>query len=273
MVFRKLICWMLAFAVSGAPITNTPKETEEALRSLFCWEETPQINYFCKARPDIEALLNSPPRVEGSVYLYCTHATECYTREKETFRESAPYHTEDVDYNMLSITACMEELLTAEKIPVYRDETLHDTPSYTAAYASSRKGLKKALKSQGNLALVLDIHRDASDGKKQLRPLVPGGSPCAQIMLVVGTGENGLPHPNWKENLALALNLYRILEELRPGINRPLSLRTQRFNQDLTPGALLIEIGGAGNTREEALAAARVLAQAIAQLVREGSTS
>ena len=47
---------------------------------------------------------------------------------------------------------------------------------------------------------------------------------------------------------------------------RPLNLRAQRFNQDLSAGALLVEVGAAGNTREEALAAAELLAEAVAQL-------
>ena len=49
---------------------------------------------------------------------------------------------------------------------------------------------------------------------------------------------------------------------------RPLQLRAQRFNQDLSPGALLIEVGAAGNTHPEAHTAARELAKAIVALAR-----
>ena len=66
--------------------------------------------------------------------------------------------------------------------------------------------------------------------------------------------------------MSLGLKLHAQLERQSPGITRPLQLRSQRFNQDLLPGALLIEVGAAGNTHEEARNAARQLAMAIAAL-------
>ena len=49
---------------------------------------------------------------------------------------------------------------------------------------------------------------------------------------------------------------------------RPLQLRAQRFNQDLSSGALLIEVGAAGNSHEEAGIAAKQLAEAIVALAK-----
>ena len=85
-------------------------------------------------------------------------------------------------------------------------------------------------------------------------------------MLVVGTDASGLNHPDWEENMALAVKLQTMLERICPGICRPISFRTQRFNQDLSPGGLIVEVGAAGNTREEALRATEYLAQAIIAL-------
>jgi stage II sporulation protein P len=82
-------------------------------------------------------------------------------------------------------------------------------------------------------------------------------------MLVMGTN-----HDNWEENLSLGVKLHAQLERQAPGIMRKLCLRPQRFNQDLCPGALLVEVGAAGNTRAEALRAAYQLAQAVAALSR-----
>jgi stage II sporulation protein P len=56
------------------------------------------------------------------------------------------------------------------------------------------------------------------------------------------------------------------LERTDPGIMRPIYLRTERFNQDLRPGALLVEVGAAGNTLQEALYAAEALGHAIGAL-------
>jgi len=87
-------------------------------------------------------------------------------------------------------------------------------------------------------------------------------------MLVVGTNAAGQDHENWEENLALALKLHLQLQRQDPGIMRPLQLRRQRFNQDVSPGALIVEVGAAGNSHGEALIAAERLAVAITALAR-----
>jgi stage II sporulation protein P len=66
--------------------------------------------------------------------------------------------------------------------------------------------------------------------------------------------------------MALAVKLTAQLEKMYPGITRPISFRSQRFNQDLSSGALLVEVGAAGNTRQEALQAAQALAEGILAL-------
>jgi len=87
------------------------------------------------------------------------------------------------------------------------------------------------------------------------------GEDSAQLMIVIGTN-----HEGYEDNLSLGLKLHVQLEHQAPGIMRPLQLRAQRFNQDLSPGALLIEVGAAGNSHEEARLAAQELAQAIVAL-------
>ena len=92
-------------------------------------------------------------------------------------------------------------------------------------------------------------------------------------MLVVGSDAGGLSHPHWQENMALAVKLHAQLEKNCPGICRPISFRSQCFNQDLSPGALLVEVGAAGNTRAEALLATEQLAQGILALAHGTVTS
>jgi len=69
------------------------------------------------------------------------------------------------------------------------------------------------------------------------------------------------------------VKLHAQLEKLYPGICRPISFRKERFNQDLSPGAMLIEVGAAGDTMEEALVATEALAEGIALLLTADSTS
>lgn len=265
---------------SPPPAQAAPVETTEATEApappeplVFTEADTVSLYNTAGLNVDPMALLRAEmtlPESEGpQVLLYSTHATESYTKTQENYLESAAYRTLDPDYNVLSLGAALKTELEALGIETVRDETLHDYPSYNAAYSHSRKTVRQYLKDTPSLALSLDLHRDAADtASGQLRPLANvEGASAAQIMLVVGTDAR-LSNPNWQKNLSLALKLQALLERISPGITRPTCLRPQRFNQDLSPGCLLIEIGGAGNTHAEALAALPVLAQAIAQLLQ-----
>ena len=92
-------------------------------------------------------------------------------------------------------------------------------------------------------------------------------------MLVVGTDGSGMHHPNWQENLAAAIKLQILLEKQAPGITRPILLRAQRFNHDLSAGAMIVEIGAAGNTFQEAMGAVEYLAQALIGLMHGSTTA
>lgn len=204
-----------------------------------------------------------------TVLIVHTHATESYTREpEEDYKESSAYRTLDERYNMISVGAEVARLLEEGGVGVIHDRVLHDYPSYNGSYNHARKSIESYLKQYPTIRLVLDIHRDASgDNKNQLHTeATVGGEKSAQIMLVVGTNASGLKHPNWEQNLALGLKLHVQLERLAPGICRYVNLRAQRFNQDESPGALIVEVGGAGNSHDEALRAAGMLAQAILAL-------
>ncbi len=240
-----------------------------------------EIKTNCSAEPDVEKLITQPlswdlTGTEPTVLILHTHATESYTRSPgEVYTESSPYRTLDEDYNMISVGDHLAELLQAGGIGVVHDRTLHDYPSYSGSYNQARKTIAACLEEYPGIRLVLDLHRDASgDNGNQMRTQARvNGKSSAQIMLVVGTDESGLKHPGWEENLALGLKLHTQCERIAPGIMRYVNLRAQRFNQDMSPGALIVEIGAAGNTHAEALTATAVLAEAILSLSKGSSVS
>lgn len=206
---------------------------------------------------------------EPTVLILHTHATESYTRSAgEDYEESAAFRTLNESYNMISVGDHLAQLLEAGGVHVLHDRTLHDYPSYNGSYNHARKAMESYLEEYPSISLVLDLHRDASaDLNNQMRTeATVDGKSSAQIMFVVGTNGTGLKHPNWEENLSLALKLQVQMERCAPGICRNINLRAQRFNQDESPGALLVEVGAAGNTHEEALTAMEVLAETILSL-------
>ena len=239
------------------------------------------VRYNCILRPDVEALITAPlnwdlQSGEPTVLILHTHGTESYTKSLgEGYRESAAFRTLDESYNMISLGAHLANLLEEGGIRVIHDKTTHDYPSYSGSYNHARKSISQYLQEYPSIRLVLDLHRDASaDNNNQMRTeATVDGKPSAQLMIVVGSSASGLKHPNWEENMALALKLHTQLEGIAPGIMRYVNLRGQRFNQDLSPGALIVEVGAAGNTHPEAMQAVEVLAKGILSLAKGTSIS
>lgn len=266
------------------PSQTLPTETEPAA-ALPSFSEadldfTP-IRYSCDYRPQLQPLLTRPLEWtlsdgEPAVLIVHTHGSECYTRQPEQdYQETAPYRTLETACNMVAVGDYLAQLLQQAGIVVIHDRQLHDYPSYPSSYSNSRKSVKEYLAQYPGIRLVLDIHRDAaenSDGSQFATAAMVDGQPSAQLMFLVGTDASGNYHPDWQDNLALALKLNVLLERDSPGITRKTTLRAQRFNQDLAPLALLVEVGSAGNTLQEALTATTVLARAIIALA-DGSTS
>ena len=149
------------------------------------------------------------------------------------------------------------------------DRSLHDYPSYNSAYSNSRQAISEYLEQNPSLCLVLDLHRDAAEdasGRQKTAAVTIDGVSTANLMLVMGSDKGSLAYPDWEKNLALAVKLQAQLEAEYPGLCRPIKLGTNRYNQDLCTGALLVEVGTAGNAHAEALKAAECLAEGILTL-------
>lgn len=233
--------------------------------------ESLSINCSFDYSADLPALLTQPlswdlTEEDPTVLILHSHSTESYTG---TYQQTTAYHTTDTEQNLISIGSHLANLLEEGGIRVLHDTTLHDTPSYNDAYINSRASAQAYLAQYPSIRLILDLHRDSyedEEGNQIVRTVFSQGTQLAQLMFVVGTDYAGYEHPDWQDNLALALKLQTQLESLCPGICRSINLRSQRFNQDLSPGSLLIEVGACGNTQQEALLAAEVLAEGILSL-------
>ena len=205
-----------------------------------------------------------------TVLILHTHATESY-ENTENYAETAAYRTLDEDHNMLCIGQAVADILEEGGVHVIHDRTLHDYPVYNDAYQNARETIRSHLEENPSICLVLDLHRDAAEdsaGNQKRETVELDGSPSARLMLVMGSDQGSLSHAQWQKNLSLAVKLQAQLESSHPGLCRPIQLRTSRYNQDLSTGALLVEVGTAGNTKAEALQAANYLAQGILSLAK-----
>ena len=251
-------------------VESPPAAMKEPVLPAFSGAEEVELYYAADKNPDIPGLLAKP--LEWSLYgeaptvlILHTHSTESYTKKGEVYKETSAWRTLDENYNMLSMGAALAQLLEEAGIPTVQDRELHDYPSYNGSYTDARKSIRELLEAHPTISLVLDLHRDASgEGAAQMRTRAKvGEESSAQLMVVLGTN-----HKGYEENLSLGLKLHTLLEGSHPGLMRPLQLRAQRFNQDLSPGALLIEVGAAGNSHSEALTAVKALAEGIIALAR-----
>ena len=73
------------------------------------------------------------------------------------------------------------------------------------------------------------------------------------------------------ENLKLAVAIQEQILSDYPTLMRPMLLRKSRYNQHATTGSLLVEVGAAGNSPEEALLAARLFAQEMTEVLQARS--
>ncbi len=205
------------------------------------------------------------------VLILHTHGTEAYAPDGAAAVPSDyPYRSEDITENVVSVGAVLTETLTDAGIPVLHCQTMFDASSYTDSYELAAAYIRETVAAYPSIRYVFDVHRDAlqaSDGS-MLRPVTEiGEETCAQVMSVVGTDGAGAYYPDWRDNLTVAIHLQKRLNDAHPAFARPINLRSATFNAQYAPGSLLLEIGAAGNSVEEARSAAYHLGKILAELI------
>ena len=207
------------------------------------------------------------PADEPQILIIHTHASEAYTQSgADRYSPSDVSRTEDTQFNVVRIGDELTEILSEAGLNVVHDRGIYDYPSYTGSYMRTEAAIGQYLESCPGIRVVLDIHRDAlGSGDVVYKTMAEEeGTAASQIMLLVGTDESGLEHPDWRGNLAFAMYLQNAVNSAFPTLMRPVLLVSQRYNQQLTPGSLIVEVGSSGNTLREALAAIRLFGRAIA---------
>ena len=205
------------------------------------------------------------------VLIVHTHGSEAYTMPPgEEYEASSECRTTDCNYNVVRVGDEIAAALEEAGISVINDATLHDYPQYSGAYDRSLATINSYLEQYPSISFVLDIHRDAiSDGEGNMYKVVSNvaGVNAAQMTFVIGTDGGGLEHLNWRENVKLAAAVQQNLLDDYPTLMRPITVRNSRYNQHVTTGSLLVEMGAAGNSLDEALLYGRLLGQALAETI------
>lgn len=202
-----------------------------------------------------------------------THASEAYTMDgTDVYQESDAYRTTDDNYNVVRVGDEMQQVFESMGLQVVHDRTLYDYPQYDGSYTRSRASVQQWLEEYPSIQVILDVHRDALVGEDGtiFKPIANiDGEKTAQVLMIIGTNDLGQDHPNWTQNLALAVRIQQQLDSAAPTLARPITLRSSSFNQQLSCGFLLVEVGSHGNTLQEALRAGRLFARAAGEILLE----
>ena len=193
---------------------------------------------------------------EPQVLIYHTHATESFKTDNQPyFTEDFSSRSRDNSKNMVSVGKIVAEKLNSAGIKTLHSDTLHDYPGYSQSYSRSAQTINYYLKKYPTIKVIIDFHRDAvsaSGGNKVKLVTQINGKAAAQVMIVQGCQSGSVTNfPNWKENLKLATKFQQTIEKNYPTLARPMLVVSKNYNQSLSKGAMLVEIGTDVNTLEE----------------------
>ena len=221
---------------------------------------------------DIATLMGEPltQRLSAAgpqILVIHTHGTEAYLPAAgEEYTPSDPYRTTDPERSVIRVGDALCSALEEYGLRVLHDRTLYDYPSYAGSYERAAASIEAYLAEYPDIALVLDVHRDAIGDASTVYKTCAAANGTAQVMLVCGTDEY-LEHPLWRENLKLALAMQAAATSANGALMRPIHLAPERYNQQYTTGSLIIEVGTNGNTLSEALAAAELFGRAAGEML------
>ena len=200
-----------------------------------------------------------------------------HTHSQEDFKDSKKG---DSSTTIMGMGAYLAQLLNEK----YGIETLHHEGVYdlidgemdrSKAYQLAEKEVKKILKDNPGIEVVIDLHRDGVGSSTHLVTEIDGKE-TAQIMFFNGmsrTKANGdiayLHNPYIEDNLAFSLQMQIAAAKLYPGFTRHIYLKSYRYNLHLKPKSLLIEAGAQTNTVGEMRNAMEALAKVLNECINK----
>ena len=231
-------------------------------------------NYSTNRNIDFAKILNSEnkefSRKSDTVFMYTTHTSESYANSQMySFEYTSPRRTTDGQYNMLSVASIFASNLNKKGINTICSLTPHDYGEYNSAYTNSRRTFESIVLQNPDVAISIDIHRDAIEDLDFAPKAELSGYNVASLMLVMGIGYSDGYNPYYEQNLKLALEIQILANKIYPGLFRPMIIRNSIYNQDIKENSFLVEVGASGNTLDEAKLATRCLANLLNILYRD----
>ncbi len=205
---------------------------------------------------------------EPQVLIMHTHTTESYEAyEKEYFDDEYTSRSYDPDNGVVAVGKAIAEELSDAGIAVIHDGTIHDG-QYTGAYVRSLETVENIISEYPSIKIVLDIHRDAiEDSGSRISAVTEiNGQKAAQVMIISAADDGTYGIPEYLENFHFACALQQAIESKYPTLTRPVLFQYCHYNQHVTTGSLLIEIGSHGNTVDQAVYSGHLVGKALVEM-------
>ncbi len=193
---------------------------------------------------------------QKKVGMYHTHNDECYLDIDGTDSIYGKGGIHDVG-------AKFKSQLEKLGIDVVYSENLH-LPHNSGAYTRSQTTASELL-GKGNLAGLFDLHRDATP-KSEYETTV-NGEKMSKVRMVVGAANQ-----NSAENKEFAYSIKAYADEVYPGLIKDIYIGKGNYNQQLSPRAMLFEMGCHNTEKEKVLKSTVPLSKTI-DMVLFGSSS
>lgn len=242
-------------------------EFELSNDQVYMKENEVHINGDMDNAPSFNDELKKKAAVKPEVLIYHTHTCESYKPYANAYHSNA-----DMNKNVAAVGEELKKELEKYGITTLHDVTIHDIESYDDSYSRSRETLQKYLKEYKDFKLVIDLHRDSIEDKDKVTTTI-NGEKVARFSFVMTKN-----HPNSDKNIKLSETLTETANKLYPG-NKEKNINSfykgafhyQRgkkfYSQDLSPNAVLMEVGSQVNTLNEAKDSAKYLARIIAEYI------
>lgn len=228
--------------------------------------------------PDIKALLNQGSdltiydKSKPTVLIYHSHTTEAYSLLDTGYYISSDARSNNSARNMVRVGDDLAAYLEKQGFTVIHDRTIHDK-DYTKSYDNSRATIEKYLEQYPSIEVTIDVHRDdiTYSNKTKVKPTAKiNGKKAARMMIISGCEYNRVKNfPDWEENLKFDLQVQNKVNELYPGLMRPILFSERKYNMYETHYSFLLEVGTDANTLDEACYSARLFGNALGQLLNE----
>ncbi len=239
------------FAVNGDTARARPVSGQAGLAPL-------PVPAFSRLRSTLTEYLDRTFGAESAaapgtktIAIYHTHSDESYVPSDGA--ANIPAHG-----GIFQVGAAFRDALKRKGLNVVESTKPHD-PHDNLAYDRSRRTAMDLL-ARTRPAALFDVHRDTAPAQAYEKSV--SGENVTSVMFVIGR-----QNPNMQANLSFAKDLKAAADKSHPGLVRAIYFGQGRYNQDLSPRALLIEVGAESNTKTEAEKGISLLADDVPKVI------